>query len=328
MKAMVWTKYGSPNVLQLKELEKPTPKENEVLIKVHAATVTIADCELRRMKGLSPLILAFRIYAGILKPKRITILGQELAGEIEAVGKEVTKFKKGDQVFAPCLLHLGAYAEYKCLPESYPVLKPASLTYEEAATIPTGGINGLDFLRAGNIQPGDSLLINGAGGSIGTYALQIAKALGANVTCVDSAEKLDMLRSIGANHVIDYRQEDFTKNSQTYDVIIDVIGKSSFSRSTQSLKPNGRYVLGNASISSRIRARWTRMTMGKTVIVAVARYKSEYYAFLKELIEAGKLKSVIDRCYPLQQLAEAHRYVEASHKKGNVVITVADSMDK
>ena len=328
MKAMVWTKYGSPNVLQLKELEKPTPKENEVLIKVHAATVTIADCELRRMKGLSPLILAFRIYAGILKPKRITILGQELAGEIEAVGKEVTKFKKGDQVFAPCLLHLGAYAEYKCLPASYPVLKPASLTYEEAATIPTGGINGLDFLRAGNIQPGDSLLINGAGGSIGTYALQIAKALGANVTCVDSAEKLDMLRSIGANHVIDYRQEDFTKNSQTYDVIIDVIGKSSFSRSIQSLKPNGRYVLGNASISSRIRARWTRMTMGKTVIVAVARYKSEYYAFLKELIEAGKLKSVIDRCYPLQQLAEAHRYVEAGHKKGNVVITVADSMDK
>jgi NADPH:quinone reductase-like Zn-dependent oxidoreductase len=323
MKAMVWTKYGSADVLQLKEVEKPTPKDNEVLIKVHAATVTIADCELRQMKGMLLLMLAFRIYAGVLKPKRVTILGQELAGEIEAVGRDVTKFKRGDQVFAPCLLRLGAYAEYKCLPESYPVLKPASLTYEEAATIPTGGINGLDFLRAGNVQAGESILINGAGGSIGTYALQLAKTLGAKVTCVDSAEKLDMLRSIGADRVIDYRQEDFTKNGETYDVIIDVIGQSPFSRSVRSLKPKGRYVLGNPSIASSIRARWTRMTMGKKVIVAIARYKPEYYTFLKELMEAGKLKSVIDRRYPLEQLAEAHRYVEAGYKKGNVVITVA-----
>lgn len=323
MKAMVWTKYGSADVLQLKEVEKPTPKDNEVLIKVHAATVTIADCELRQMKGMLLLMLAFRIYAGVLKPKRVTILGQELAGEIEAVGRDVTKFKKGDQVFAPCLLRLGAYAEYKCLPESYPVLKPASLTYEEAATIPTGGINGLDFLRAGNVQAGESILINGAGGSIGTYALQLAKTLGAKVTCVDSAGKLDMLRSIGADRVIDYRQEDFTKNGETYDVIIDVIGQSPFSRSIRSLKPKGRYVLGNPSIASSIRARWTRMTMGKKVIVAIARYKPEYYTFLKELMEAGKLKSVIDRRYPLEQLAEAHRYVEAGYKKGNVVITVA-----
>lgn len=323
MKAMVWTKYGSADVLQLKEVEKPTPKDNEVLIKVHAATVTIADCELRQMKGMLLLMLAFRIYAGVLKPKRVTILGQELAGEIEAVGRDVTKFKRGDQVFAPCLLRLGAYAEYKCLPESYPVLKPASLTYEEAATIPTGGINGLDFLRAGNVQAGESILINGAGGSIGTYALQLAKTLGAKVTCVDSAEKLDMLRSIGADRVIDYRQEDFTKNGETYDVIIDVIGQSPFSRSIRSLKPKGRYVLGNPSIASSIRARWTRMTMGKKVIVAIARYKPEYYTFLKELMEAGKLKSVIDRRYPLEQLAEAHRYVEAGYKKGNVVITVA-----
>ena len=323
MKAMVWTKYGSADVLQLKEVEKPTPKDNEVLIKVHAATVTIADCELRQMKGMLLLMLAFRIYAGVLKPKRVTILGQELAGEIEAVGRDVTKFKRGDQVFAPCLLRLGAYAEYKCLPESYPVLKPASLTYEEAATIPTGGINGLDFLRAGNVQAGESILINGAGGSIGTYALQLAKTLGAKVTCVDSAGKLDMLRSIGADRVIDYRQEDFTKNGETYDVIIDVIGQSPFSRSIRSLKPKGRYVLGNPSIASSIRARWTRMTMGKKVIVAIARYKPEYYTFLKELMEAGKLKSVIDRRYPLEQLAEAHRYVEAGYKKGNVVITVA-----
>ncbi len=322
MKAIVWTKYGSPNVLQLKEVEIPIPKDNEVLIKVHAATVTIADCELRRMKGPILFVLAFRIYVGLIKPKRITILGQELAGEIEAVGKEVTKFKKSDPIFAPCLLRLGAYAEYACLPEKYPVLKPASITYEEAATIPTGGINGLDFLRAGNVQAGESILINGAGGSIGTYAVQIAKSLGAEVTCVDSAEKLDMLRLIGADHVIDYTKEDFTRNGETYDVIIDVIGKSPFSRSLRSLKPNGRYVLGNPSLSARIRARWTPMTQGKKVIVALASYKTEYYTFLKELIEAGKLKSVIDRRYPLDQTAEAHRYVDQGHKKGNVVITV------
>src|SRR6266498_136994 len=281
MKAIVWTKYGSPDVLQLKEVEKPTPKDNEVLIKVHAATVTLADCELRRLNG-SPLMLALRIYIGLLKPKRITVPGQELAGEIEAVGMNVTKFKKGDPVFAPCLLHLGAYAEYKCLPETYPVLKPANITYEEAATLPTGGINGLDFLRAGNVQAGESILINGAGGSIGTYAVQIAKTLGAEVTCVDSAEKLGMLRSIGADHIIDYTQEDFTKNGEIYDVIIDVIGKSPFSASLRSLKPNGRYVLGNPSLSARLKARWTPMTEGKHVIIALARYKAEYYTFLKE----------------------------------------------
>jgi NADPH:quinone reductase-like Zn-dependent oxidoreductase len=324
MKAMVWTKYGPPEVLQLKEVEKPAPKENEVLIKVHAATVTIADCELRSMKGPLLFMLAFRIYIGLLKPKRVTILGQELAGEIEAVGNKITKFKKGDLIFAPCLLHLGAYAEYKCLPESYPVPKPASLTYEEAATIPTGGINGLDFLRAGNVQAGESILINGAGGSIGTYTVQIARTLGAEVTCVDSAEKLDMLCSIGADHVIDYRKEDFTQNGKAYDVIIDVIGKSPFSGSVKSLKPNGRYVLGNPSILARIQARWTPMSMGKKVIVALARYQAEYYTFLKEQMEAGKLKSIIDRRYPLEQLPEAHRYVEAGHKKGNVVIIVQE----
>jgi NADPH:quinone reductase-like Zn-dependent oxidoreductase len=322
MKAIVWTKYGSPHVLQLKDVEKPTPKDNEVLIKVHTATVTIADCELRRMKGPILLMLAFRIYMGFIKPKRITILGQELAGEIESVGKEVTKFTKGDPVFAPCLLRFGAYAEYACLPEKYPILKPASITYEEAATIPTGGINGLDFLRTGNVQAGESILINGAGGSIGTYALQIAKILAAKVTCVDSAEKLDMLRSIGADHVIDYKKEDFTRNGETYDVIIDVIGKSPFSRSVRSLKPNGRYILGNPSLSARGRARWTPVSAGKKVVIALASYKTEYYTYLKELMETGKIKSVIDRRYPLEQIAEAHRYVDEGHKKGNVVITV------
>ena len=323
MKAMVWTQYGPPEVLQLREVEKPTPKDNEVLIKVHTATVTIADCELREMKGSFLFVLAFRIYVGLLKPTRVTILGQELAGEVEVVGKNVTKFKKGDAVFAPCLLHLGAYAEYTCLLESYPVLKPARLTYEEAATIPTGGINGLDFLRAGNVRAGEEILINGAGGSIGSYAVQIAKNLGAKVTAVDSDEKLDLLSSIGADHVIDYQKEDFTKNRETYDVIIDVIGKSSFSRTIQSLKPNGRYVLGNPSLLARVQARWTPMRMGKKVIVALASYKAEYYKFLQEQIEAGKLKAIIDKRYPLEQLREAHRYVEAGHKKGNVVINVA-----
>jgi len=322
MKAIVWTKYGSPKVLQLKEVEKPTPKDNEVLIKIYAATVTAADCELRSLKIPILFRLPLRIYVGLRKPKRITILGQELAGEIEAVGKEVTKFKKGDQIFAPTLLHLGAYAEYKCLPEAYPVLKPANMTYEEAATIPTGGINGLHFLRIANVQSGQRVLINGAGGSIGTYAVQIAKSFGAEVTCVDSAEKLAMLRSIGADHVIDYKQEDFTKSGETYDVIIDVVGKSSFSGSVRALKPNGRYILGNASLLGMIRGRWTPMTSEKKVIIAVASYKTEYYTLLKELIEAGKIKSVIDRRYPLEQMAEAHRYVETGRKKGNVVIIV------
>lgn len=322
MKAVVWTQYGSPDVLRLQEVEKPTPKDNEVLIRVHAATVTIADCKLRSSKG--PLWLRFplRIYMGLIKPTRVTILGQELAGEIEAVGKEVTRFKQGDLVFGPTMLHLGAYAEYVCLPERYPVLKPANLSYEEAATIPTGGINGLHFLRVAHIQPGERVLINGAGGSIGTYTVQIAKLLGAEVTAVDSAEKLAMLRSIGADRVIDYQQEDFTRSGQAYDVIVDVVGKSSFSGSIKALRPKGRYVLGNPSLTGMLRARWAS-TAEKKVIVAMASYKAEYYAYLIEQLEAGKIKAVIDRRYPLEQIAQAHRYVEEGHKKGNVVITVA-----
>ena len=322
MKAMISTKYGPPDVLQLKEVEKPTPKDNEVLIKIYAATVTAGDCELRSLKIPILLRLPLRIYMGLRKPKRITILGQELAGEIEAVGKEVTRFKKGDQIFAPTFFRFGAYAEYICLPEKYPVLKPAKMNYEEAATIPTGGINGLHFLRIANVQSGQRVLINGAGGSIGTYAVQIAKSFGAEVTVVDSAEKLAMLRSIGADHVIDYTQEDFTRSGETYDVIIDVAGKSSFSGSVRSLKQNGRYVLGNPSLLGMIRGLWTSKTSEKKVIFESASYRTEDYTFLKELVEAGKIKSVIDRRYPLEQTAEAHRYVETGRKKGNVIITV------
>lgn len=326
MKAIVWTKYGPPHVLQLQEVEKPTPKDDEVRIKIHAATVTAGDCEVRSLKLPVLFRLPIRLYAGFIKPRRITILGQELAGEIEAVGKQVTRFKKGDPVFAPTYFRFGAYAEYACLPETYPVIKPANMTYEEAATIPTGGINGWHFLNVANLQPGERVLINGAGGSIGTYAIQIARSLETEVTAVDSAEKLSVLRSIGADHVIDYKQEDFTERGETYDVIIDVVGKSSFSRSVRSLKPNGRYILGNASLSAMIRKRFTPMDSGKKVIIALADYKAEDYASLQKLIEAGKIKAVIDRRYPLEHTAEAHRYVEQGHKKGNVVITMENSL--
>jgi 2-desacetyl-2-hydroxyethyl bacteriochlorophyllide A dehydrogenase len=325
MKAIVWTKYGPPDVLQLKEVAKPTPKDNEVLIRIDATTVTTADCELRSLNIPIALRLPIRLYLGFRRP-RISILGQELAGEIEAVGKEVTRFRKGDRVFAWTGFRLGAYAEYTCLPEGrFVAIKPSNMTYEEAAALAVGGLEAVHFLRKGTIQSGQKVLINGAGGSIGSFAVQLAKHFGADVTGVDSTEKLDMLRSIGADQVIDYTQEDFTRSGETYDVIYDVVGKSPFSRSVKSLKPNGRYLLGNPGLSQQIRARWTSMPDSKKVISWASRAASEITEdlnSLKELIEAGKIKSVIDRRYPLEQIAEAHRYVEAGHKKGNVIITV------
>jgi len=321
MKAIVWTKYGPADGLQLREVAKPFPKDNEVLIRNHAATVIAGDCELRAMKLPILIRLPLRAYVGFIRPKRITILGQELAGEIEAVGGAVTRFKPGDQVLAPCLLHLGAYAEYVCLPETYPMLKPACLTYEEAATVPTGGIYGLTLFRKAAVGPGQRLLINGAGGAIGTYALQMARESGVEVTAVDSAEKLDFMRSIGADQVIDYAREDFTRRGERYDAIIDVVGKSPYSRSLSSLKPNGRYVLGNPGLSARLRAPWSSRKGEKQVISEEPGHKAEYYATLEALFESGKIRSIIDRRYPLEQTAEAHRYVEQGHKKGNVVIT-------
>jgi NADPH:quinone reductase-like Zn-dependent oxidoreductase len=322
MKAVVWTNYGPPDVLQLREVEKPTPKDDEVRIRIYATTVIAGDCELRRFKFPILYRLPLRIFLGLRKPQRVTILGQELAGEIEAVGKDVTRFKIGDRVLAASLLRLGTYAEYTCLPETYPVLMPANMTYEQAATIPTGGIYGLHLLRKANIRSGGRLLIIGAGGSIGTYAIQIAKSFGADVTAVDSTGKLDMLRSIGADQVIDYTLEDYTRKGETYDAIIDVVGKSSFSGCVRSLKQNGRYVLGNPGLSGMVRGQWTSMTTDKKVIFESASHRAEDYAFLKELFEAGKIKPVIDRRYPLAQTAEAHRYVDTGQKKGNVVITV------
>jgi len=322
MKAIVWTKYGPPDVLHLEEVDKPVPKDNEVLIKVHAATVTAGDCELRRFDIPGFLWLLVRIMVGIRKP-RIKILGQEMAGEIVSVGQKVRQFNIGDQVFAAPEMRLGAYAEYACLPGSYAIaIKPANMTLEEAATIPTGGINALHFLRKGKIRSGIRVLINGAGGSIGTYAVQIAKSFGAHVTCVDSTGKLEMLRSIGSDEVIDYTREDFTKNGKVYDLIIDVVGKSSFSGSVSSLSRNGYYILGNPRLPGKIRGLWVSLTSNKKVVSQLAVTKVEDLNYLKELIEAGKIRTVIDRRYPLEEVAEAHRYVEAGHKIGNVVITI------
>jgi len=327
MKAIVWTKYGPPDVLQLKEVEKPTPKDNEVLIRIVATTVTAGDCELRSLKFPIFLKLVMRLWRGLIKPKETSILGTELAGEVEAVGKDVKLFNEGDQVFGSAGVNFGANAEYICLPEKPGemeggvAIKPVNMTYEEAAAVPFGGRDALHFLRKGNIHSGQKILINGAGGSIGTFAIQLAKYFGAEVTAVDSTAKLDMLRSIGADQVIDYTQEDFTEKGEIYDVIFDVVGKISFSRSDKSLKQNGTYLLANPG-SQMVRGLWTSMTRSKKVIMEAASGTIEDLVFLRELIEAGKIKSVIDRTYQLAQIAEAHSYVETGQKKGNVVITV------
>ena len=332
MKAIVWTQYGSPDVLQLQEVEKPTPQDDEVLIRIVATTVTAGDCEMRGLSGLLWYTLLMRAYVGLRKPQRITILGMELAGEIEVAGKDVKRFRPGDQVFAATgFAGLGTYMAYKCLPEEPEggvlVIKPASMTYAEAAAVPVGGLEALHFLRLGNVQRGQKVLINGAGGTIGTFALQLAKHFGAEVTGVDSTGKLEMLRSLGADHVIDYTQENYTQSGETYDVILDMIGRGSFSGSMKSLKQNGRYLLANPRLWQMVRGRWTSMTSSKKVIFGTANPKTEDLVFLKELIEAGKIRSVIDRCYPLEQTAEAHRYVETGHKKGHVVITVGQKPD-
>ena len=334
MKALVWTKYGSPDGLQLREVATPTPRDNEVLINIHAAAASTADTELRRLK--LPLLFAIplRLYLGLIKPTRITILGTEFAGEIVSVGEEVTRFQQGDQVFGYTGLGMGTYAEYICLAEKPSALasvmakKPANMTYEEAAAVPFGGLEALHSLRQANIQRGQKVLIVGAGGSIGTYSVQLAKHYGAEVTGVDKPGKLEMLRSIGADHVIDYTREDFTKSGQTYDVILDTAGKSSFSGSLRSLKENGTYLNANPGLFGGVRMRWLSKGSSQRVIMWTAGYTTDNLLAVKELIESGKIKPIIDRRYPLEQTAEAHRYVDTGQKKGNVVITVERSVDK
>lgn len=328
MRAIVWTRYGPPDGLELREVEKPDPKDNELLVRIFATTVTAGDCEIRRLE--MPLMLSFpiRLYAGLLRPKRISILGQELAGEVEAVGKDVKSFKKGDQVFGTTGLGFGAYAEYKCLPgepndtQGALAIKPANLSYEEAAAVPTAGFEALHYIRKANIQPGKKVMIIGAGGSIGTFSVQLARHFGAEVTGVDSTEKVDMLRSLGADQVIDYTKEDYTNRSEAYDLIIDVVGKRSVSRRLRLLKEDGYYFLAYAGLSDIFLSRWVSLTSNRQLKIESAAQKKEDLIFLKELIEAGKLKPVIDRSYPLEQTAEAHRFAESGKKIGNIAITI------
>ncbi|HEY9824711.1 MAG TPA: NAD(P)-dependent alcohol dehydrogenase [Stenomitos sp.] len=321
MKAIICTDYGSPNVMQLREVEKPSPKENEVLIKIYATTVTSADIRIRKA---DPFPVKF--FYGFPKPKHNTILGSELAGKIEAVGKNVKQFKVGDPVFAGAGTRLSANAEYICLPEDGAVaIKPTNMTYEEAATIPFGATTSLIFLRnKGKIQNGQEVLIYGASGALGIAAVQLAKFFGAKVTGVCSTAKVELVKSLGADNVIDYSKEDFTQSGKTYDIIFDTSGKSSFSGCLNSLKSNGVYLRAvHINLFPILRGLWASLISSKKVLGGVAIERKEDLFFIKGLIESGKMKSVIDRHYPLEQTAEAHKYVEQGHKKGNVVICVA-----
>jgi NADPH:quinone reductase-like Zn-dependent oxidoreductase len=317
MKAVVYDRYGPPEVLQLKEVEKPVPKDNEVLIRINGAIVTPSDCANRRG---DPFIARF--FTGLIRPK-IT-LGVELAGVIEATGKDVKSFKKGDQVFASAGTRFGAHTQYKCLPEDGVLaIKPTNMTFGEAAAVCDGATTALFFLRdKANIQRGHKVLIIGASGSVGTFAVQLAKYFGAEVTGVCSTANLEMVRSLGADNVIDYTKKDFTKTDQTYDIIFDTVGKSSFSRCKKSLTQRGIYLVTLPKLTTILPKIGTKKAK---FAAAGLHYTKEDLFFLKELIEAGKIRSVIDRGYPLEQIAEAHRYVEKGHKKGNVVITVGEA---
>jgi len=322
MKAVVYTKYGSPDVLQLKEVEKPTPKDNEVLIRIHAASANAADWHL--LRG-DPFLL--RLGYGLLKPNN-TILGADIAGRVEAVGNNVTQFQPGDEVFGDISgCGLGGFAEYVSVPEHAVISKPASMTFEEAAAVPMAAVTALQGLRdKGQIQPGQKVLIHGASGGVGTFAVQIAKAFRAEVTAVCSTRKVDLVRSIGADHVIDYTQEDFTKNGQRYDLILAANGNRSMFEYKRALAPTGRYVVTGGSMAQLFQA----MLLGPLLSTAgrqnmgnvLARPNQKDLACMKELLEAGKVIPVIDRCYPLSETAEAIRYLEAGHARGKVVITV------
>jgi NADPH:quinone reductase-like Zn-dependent oxidoreductase len=302
MKAIVAEKYGPPEVLQLREVEKPAPKENEILVRVRATTVTAGDFRMRSFTVPPLFWLPARISLGFTKPKQ-PIFGMELAGDVEAIGRDVTRFKAGDQVFASTLTEgFGAYAEYKCLPEQAMVAKkPANMGYEEAAAVPIGATTALRLLRKGNIQPGQKILIYGASGSVGTYAIQLARYFGAEVTGVCSTANVGMVKSLGADHVINYTKEDLSSRTERYDTIFDTVAKAPKSITSKALAPNGTFV---------------------TIAKLDTKEKMDNLIFIRELIEAGAVKAVIDRCYPLEEMVEAHRYVDGGHKKGNVVITV------
>jgi NADPH:quinone reductase-like Zn-dependent oxidoreductase len=319
MRAILYERYGPPEVLELKEIPKPIPKDDEVLIRVRATTVTAADWRLRSMSAPKGFGILMRLALGPSRPRR-PILGAELSGDIEAIGKAVSRFKVGDQVFAGVL---ASYVEYKCVREDGPLaLKPANLSYEEAAALSFGGSTALAIVRKGKIEAGQSILINGASGAVGTAALQLAKHHGARVTGVCSTGNLELVKSIGADQVIDYTRQDFARSGETYDVIVDNVGNAPFSRSRDSLKQGGRLLLVVGTLSEMLMAPWVSMGSGKRVIVVPARANAEDLRFLAGLAESGRFRPVIDRRYPFEEMVEAHRYVDTGRKRGNVVVTL------
>jgi len=323
MKAITYTNYGPPDVLQLKEVGQPIPKDDEILIRVRAAEATKADCEMRSFKfAVKWFWLPLRMALGVRKPRR-QILGGYFSGEIEACGKDVTNFSAGEQVFGAAGLRLGAYGEYVALPASYTIVaKPGTMSFAEAAAVPLGGLNALHFMRRAKIQAGEKVLINGAGGSIGTHAVQIAKSMGAEVTAVDSTIKEDMLRRIGADHFINYTKGDFADSGQTYDVILDMVAGNSYTASIKALNPNGRYFTGNPRLSVMLRSVFTTRFTNKTASFAFAGETKDELLALKEMIEDGRIESIVDKVFPMEQAAEAHRRVETEQRLGAIVIAI------
>jgi NADPH:quinone reductase-like Zn-dependent oxidoreductase len=322
VKAIVYDKYGPPEVLRLTEIAKPSPKDNEVLIRVRATTVTAGDWRVRSLKVPQGFGLLARLALGISRPRQ-PILGSELAGVIESIGKDVTRFKVGDEVFAFPGLRMGSYVEYKCMREDGPiVLKPANLTFEEAAALSFGGTTALDFLKRGKLKAGEKVLVNGASGAVGIAAVQLARHLGADVTGVCSTANVELVRSLGASRVIDYTKEDFTRNNETYDVIVDAAGTAPFSRSRKLLNERGRLLMVLGRLSEVLRAPWVAMTGSRKIVGGTAIGRAEDLRYLADLATSGKFKVVIDRRFPFTQMVEAHRYVDTGRKRGNVVVTL------
>src|SRR5882672_799964 len=322
MKAIVYERYGPPEVLRLREVEKPTPRDNEVLIRTYSTTVTAGDCRVRSLHMPVGFGLIARLVLGVSRPRQ-PILGSELAGKVEAVGKDVSRFKVGDEIFAFTGARLGCHAEYKCMPEDGAVvLKPANLTFDEAAAMSSGGTTALDFFRRARLQSGEKVLVNGASGGVGTAAVQLAKHFDADVTAVCSTANMELVRSLGAHHVVDYTKQDFTENGETYDIIVDTAGTAPFSRSKDSLKERGRLLLVLSGLPDILGVPWVSTTSRKKVIAGPAAARAGDLSFLAELARAGEFKPVIDRRYRFGQMAEAHRYVDTGRKRGNVVITL------
>jgi NADPH:quinone reductase-like Zn-dependent oxidoreductase len=322
MRAAVYDTYGSPDVVKIKDIPKPTPKDDEMLIKVHATTVSSGDWRARSLEVPRGFGVMVRLFFGVFKPRQ-PILGTELAGEIESVGPDVTRFKAGDQVFAFTGAAMGCHVEYKCLAQTAAVVsKPSNLTYDEAAALSFGGTTALGFLRRGRIQKGEKVLVNGASGTVGTAAVQLARHFGAEVTGVCSTSNLELVRSIGAAQVIDYTKEDFTRNGATYDIILDTAGTAPYSRCKDSLKDGGRLLVVLGTLGDLLLAPWVSLTTGKKMMAGPTGGPVEDLRFLGKLAESGEFKPVIDRSYPLEQIADAHRRVDTGHKKGSVVVTM------